>query len=129
MRDVRCNILADIEDDKIVSPKRIKQLIREGEIIIKTFKRFEGTKHAGDAALQIKKLRVEIETWKSLLAAADKVIDDPDAAIYTVTGDDAQALRNMKLEWETHSAGISSQYTRHIKPGAVDLPRAAGSEG
>jgi hypothetical protein len=129
MRDPKCDVLADIDAGRIVSPKRLKSLIRINETMIKSFERFGDARFAGDVALHVKKLRAEIGALRDLLAASDKIIDDLEAAIYAAGVKDAQALKDMKIEWEAYSAGISSYWTRHIKPGAVDLPRAAGSEG
>jgi hypothetical protein len=130
MEDLRCGILADIRAGRIISPKRIKRLIRENKIISKTYEHYLETPHRGDALKMIEGLRAETDALEAMLAASDKVVGDLDEAIYAAGIEDKQALRDMKVEWETHAAGVSPYWTRHIAPGAVDVPfPATGSEG
>jgi hypothetical protein len=133
MRDLRCDILADIAAGKIVSPRRIKRLIREDGIIIDGYKKFLGNSEETDreVARKIEGLRSEIGALKAMLAASESVLDTLDDAIAGVSplrdAEKRKALENMRAEWGSHSAGISSHWIRHIKPGAVEL--ATGSEG
>jgi sulfur transfer complex TusBCD TusB component (DsrH family) len=133
MRDLRCDILADIKDGRIVSPKRIRQLIREDEAQIKGFSRFlDSDAHAKEAARKIAEINTEISALNAMLDASYDVIYSLTDAIYAATagGEDVESLKNMKTEWEACAAGISSYWTRHIRPGAVDVSiPATGSEG
>jgi hypothetical protein len=132
VEDLRCKILADLKAGKSVSPKRIKRLIREDKIVIKGFEGFSLNSEETSRAVtrNIAGLRSEIEALESVLAASDKIIDAlTEAAFKAESPEEAGRLRDMATEWSCHAAGVSSYWTRRIKPGAVDLPRAAGSEG
>lgn len=134
MRDLKCDVLADLNAGRIVSPKRIKNLIRINKIMIGTYEqRFLGKPYARDAARLIEKLKAEVEAWEAVLAASAGVIDALEDVIERTSpiteGDKRKALENMRTEWGCYAGGVSSRWTRHIRPGAVDLPRAGELEG
>jgi hypothetical protein len=129
--DLRADILADIKAGKIVSPKRIKQLIKENKARAAGFARFlDNESCAREAAEKMAEINKETEVLRDMLAASDEVIDVLTAAVTKdgALSEDSKALKDMKLEWEAYTAG-AEHYTRHIKPSVVDVLFPAGEGG
>lgn len=136
--DLRADILADIGTGKIVSPKRIKQLIRENKARKGCFAHFlDSPSCAREAAEKIAEINKETEALGKMLEASHEVIDVLAAAVCKADAfsDEAKSLNDMKLVWQAYAAG-AEHYTRHLKPSVVDVLfpdgsplRVTGTEG
>jgi hypothetical protein len=107
VRDLRCNILADMRRDGIVSPARIRRLTAENGIIARTYERFASLD--GDAGRESRecaeKVRAESRDFEAMLGAWDAVIDRIEAELSAVRDADARRrLLDLRREWIAEGA-------------------------
>jgi hypothetical protein len=126
MRSNVYDVIADLEAGRVVSPRRIKALIRVKKTVLDGFLKLAShdAGYAADARSEAEKTEKEIAGYEGILAGAEDVLDRLNRAMPGYRdGKSFEAIRNMRLEWEAEAAGFP-HYVRHIKPGAVDIDRA-----
>jgi hypothetical protein len=126
-------ITTDLEAGLIISPERLKYLIRVKRRMLLTCEKFTGLKgwNGENARADAASLKEEIAGYEALLAAADDVI----AALnreyaLTCVGDieRRQELRDMRVKWEAEASGLQ-HYVRNLRIDNVNLGgRGAGEE-
>jgi hypothetical protein len=121
-RDEICDIVADINEGRIVSPRRIKTLIRTKKSILAGFEKFvvNGGRHADVAQKEAKKLWTEIARYEDILDGAEDIIDILNRAARTCPEEERDLILSMKCEWEAEATGLS-WCVRHISPGFVEV--------
>ena len=124
-----CNIISDLNRGMVVSPKRIKYLIKVKETMLAGFRIFE--KKDGrvgvDARASVGRLKREIEGYKAMLADATGTAERIERAMLDCALAESarrEALTRLYREWRAEAEGLA-WCARSVLPGAVSLEGCA----
>lgn len=123
MREKAADVIEDIRAGKVVSPRRIKNLIRTRRHVLAGFEWFveNGGEHAAEARKEAGEIRREIERYMRILARASDIAEALHSVPVEFPGDGRKEIRDMMREWDAEAAGCSL-YGRYTEPGALSVP-------
>ena len=124
-REKISGITKDIEEGLIISPKRLKYLIRVKKQIMRAYEKFTDMKgEPGEKARSvIAQLEEEIAGYEAMLAGAGDTAARLEQAFRSGGARDIGKLlklRDMMFEWEAEASGLQ-RYVRNLNTVSVDI--------